>query len=235
MIKFDAQIDFHDAMEEVITFLNLADSHESDEKKHGLFIKASLLVFSIKLECFLEDVLLEYLFEIKKLSIKYSDLPQEILLGIVKKHINDDLMAKMKNNKPNCLQDLRALFPYLSTTEYIKDIPITPKFSYGKHGSGEVEKTFRQVGINDIFSKCPVYLEQESLLSEAEPEKINIKGKLDSLTGIRNSITHENKSPNMTSQMMMEYIKIFSQFVDKASALLHKEIELFKEKSLRSL
>lgn len=226
-IDFSAQKDFQDALEEIHIFLNLAKENV-DNKNSNLFLRASVLFLATKLECFFEDIVSEYIYAIENLSLTASQLPESMILAAIDNHFSEERLARIKHKNPLCKDDLSKVVPFIDGSIPITKLDLDLKFSYGKHGSGNVEKLFSRIGVDNLFNLCTIEIYRESMLSEEnEVVKINAKNDFDSLTGIRNGIIHENKSPNITIERLEKYVDLFDKFVNKVSEALRQEFSNF--------
>jgi hypothetical protein len=224
-IFFSAQEDFQDALKEVFLLTDLAADNQKDSFKYALFLKSSILFLATKFEAFLEDISREYVFKIEQCELSASHLPKQIILSSLATYLSDDFIAKLKRNNGNCLSELQKILPFLDHSKNVTTIDIGTKFNYGKHGQKEIERMFSRAGHENIFEKCKVYKKEESMLSEEEIEvEVDVVSDINALTGIRNSIIHENKAPGLTLKQVQGYMNNLNRFTDVLSCYLNVEI-----------
>lgn len=225
---FDAVQDFNDSLDEVETLLRLADGYNKLNKqdKRSLILRSAVLFLGTHLECLFESMVEEYIYKIEQMALRRDQLPEKLILSSVQHHFTDELIKKIRNGNPRCKQDIVKLAKIIECTEPVTEIKLDTSFSYGKHGSNVVEKLFARIDINEIFEHCVVTEEIESLLSE-EPElvTVDIKQKFNTLTGVRNGLIHENKSPNTTTfNSILGDIKHYRAFAFRLEELLKSKL-----------
>ena len=218
---FLPKADFDDALQEIEILVAFSREYQSDELKRSLFLKSGILFLSTKLECFFEDVIEEYIYKIEQLNLTADKLPEPLVMSAIHYHFSDDMIAKINHKKPVCRMELKKILPFIEMNTPINKIKIDTKFSYGKHGSKVVHSLFARIGIEDIFNKCKIYVTEETMLSdESEIIEIDIKSDVDSLTGIRNGIIHENKNPSISEETVENYMLHFRKFVQSITDML---------------
>lgn len=229
-VSFQSENDFYEALEEVDVFISLAKDNNQDDKKRSLFLKSGILFLGTKIECFLEDIVEEYIYKLEQLELTSEKLPEAIVLSAIHFHFSESMMSKIKQKKPACREELIKIYHLLENRDPINKINIDTKFSYGKHGSGVVAALFERIGVEDIFDRCKVIVSEESMLSDEKQDiDINIKSEVDSLTGIRNGIIHENKSPSISEERLEKYVDNFKIFVRNIAKELDGEFKKFIE------
>lgn len=221
---FTASADFHKSILEVKLLTQLAEDNEKNEDLYSLFIRSSILFLGTIIECFLEEICEEYIFEIQKLKIKSSALPEKIRLSAISTHFNEELLGKIRNKKSNCIASLHSIYPLIDDNSIPDQIRIDTRFSYGKHGSAEAEALFSRIGYDNLFEQCKIEITTESFLGETTEIK-NAKDEFNTLTSTRNKIIHENKTPSLTHDGVLKKIHIFSSLIDKISSCLEEELK----------
>ncbi|EKO3808329.1 hypothetical protein NTE10_000178 [Vibrio harveyi] len=200
--KFDAVSDFNTSLNEVETLAKVANAFDKLDKqdKRSLLLRSAVLFLGTHLECLFESIAEEYVYKIEQMQLSRCHLPEKLILSSLQHNFTDELIKKVKSGNPRCKEDLVKLAKIIECDQPVTDINLDTRFSYGKHGSGIVEKLFSRLDIDDIFEKCTVTTKVESILSdELEDQEVNIKQKFNVLTGIRNGLIHENKSPNFST------------------------------------
>jgi len=228
--EFTSQKDFKEALEEVDILIKLADEHAEDDIKYSLFLKSGILFLATKFETFVEDTISEYVHKICRLKLKVSQLPDDILLSALNYHLTDEFINLLRQRNNKVYSQINCLTPFFKDNEVIEQINIDHKFSYGRHGAKLIEKLFERIGHYDIFNQCKICISNESMLSD-EPllSYINLSGQINALTGIRNGIIHENKSPNLSVQQITEYRDNITSFVHLLSIMLKSELNQLSE------
>lgn len=221
---FDAIKDFNDSLDEVEILLRLADGYNKLDKqdKRSLLLRSAVLFLGTHLECLFESMVEEYIYKIEQLALRRDQLPEKLILSSVQHHFTEELIKKIRNGNPRCKQDIVNLARIIECGQPVTEIKLDTSFSYGKHGSNVVEKLFARIDINELFLNCVVQEEIESLLSE-DPElvTVDIKQKFNTLTGVRNGLIHENKSPNTaTFNSILGDIKHYRAFASSLEKLL---------------
>ncbi|EGR4674155.1 hypothetical protein C4G56_RS16265 [Vibrio parahaemolyticus] len=223
---FDAVQDFNDSLDEVETLLRLADGYNKLNKqdKRSLILRSAVLFLGTHLECLFESIVEEYIYKIEQMALRRDQLPEKLILSSVQHHFTEELIKKIRSGNPRCKQDIVKLAKIIECTQPVTEIKLDT--SYGKHGSNVVEKLFSRIDINEIFELCVVTEEIESLLSEdLELVTVDIKQKFNTLTGVRNGLIHENKSPNTTTfNSILGDIKHYRTFASSLERLLKSKL-----------
>ena len=226
---FEAVTDFHDSLEELNQLIKIANGYKKLGKleKRDLMLRSTVLFLGTHLECLFETIAEEYIFKIEQAGLPRDKVPEALLMSSVHYHFNEELVQKVKAKNPLCKDPLINLAKILSCDSPVNDLKIDTSFSYGKHGSAVVEKLFKRLDIEDLFSNCLVTISRDSMLQE-EPEVtvVDIKGKFNALTGARNALIHQYSMPNeRTIGRIIQDIPLYKQFADSLAELLHQRLE----------
>jgi len=109
-------------------------------------------------------------------------------------------------------------------------LKVSNKFNYGKHGSDELSKLFKNIGIDDIFEVILIQRDKQTM-SGVIKEKIDFKGIFDSITKFRNIITHDDATPDLTIQIIQnDYLFLLKEFTKLIAEFLFNEINVLKQK-----
>lgn len=196
MHKFESLNDFQDAIKEIEILVEDSDKNQSRILHYGTYNKASIVLLCGKFESFIEAFLEEYVYEI------ISNLSNVRLEENIKHHLTDLLITeleKKKNNKARRIDVIRKMNKLYGDEEIIcNDYSIDCKFSYGKHGEGEVKKLLTRFGFEDFAN------------SDSHKDFYN---KFNSLNHLRNNILHEDKTPSLTHNDVKEHIKEINNFI----------------------
>ena len=175
---FEAMKDFEESLNELQILVRLSNDFKKYNRldKQSLMMRSIVLFLGTHLECFFESICEEYLFKIEQLSLPREKIPISLLMSSVHFHFNDDLIAKIQSKKPACRDGILNLAKILNCEEPVTELKIDTRFSYGKHGSKVVTKLFERIDISEIFEKCKVFEEVETMLSDVpDYQPINIK------------------------------------------------------------
>ncbi|MBA5792631.1 hypothetical protein H1R17_01175 [Flavobacterium sp. xlx-214] len=201
MHNFYSFDDFNEALKEIQVLLDNAIMVESDMLKYGTFNKASIVLLCGKFESFIESFLEEYCYEI------ISNYTNAKLEENIKHHLTDVLISeleKKKNNKTKRVEVISKFNKLYGDNEILcNDYPIDCKFSYGKHGEGEVKKLLKRFGFETF--------------AESEENKVFFE-KFNSLNYLRNNILHEDSTPSLTHNDVELHINLILEFISNLCA-----------------
>lgn len=228
---------FTNALEEVSLLTKFAGDSEQNPDKYAALNKSSLLLLTAKFEVFVEDVVREYIDEINSMSLANLLISEQLKIkhSITRlKEIVDVIENPKKvEKKIDVFKELAMLW---TDQEVIFDaLNIPNKFNYGKHGSKEMQKLFSNIEIEDIFETIVLYSDSEdSLLEDEQP--IDFKAIFNNITNLRNVITHQDETPNMTHKQIEGYVKclhnfsnVLCEYLQEKLNVLNQEYDAFKE------
>ncbi|UMB75362.1 MAE_28990/MAE_18760 family HEPN-like nuclease [Dickeya fangzhongdai] len=223
-LEFSAYQDFEDGIKDVKFLLDLSKEHSGAEDKYKIILKSAILSLATTFECFIEDVCSDFLFHFSNLRPVRKCLPDGMVYHMLGKVFCDEsFISSVKHKKKSCLTKLDEILPVLLKEKPIRKINIEPKFSYGKHGANEVKNLFSKIGVDDIFNECRLTTQSDSML-DSDDNELDLKGKIDSFTAIRNNIIHQNASPLLTIDEIQMYIDLFVRFSCEIIKCLEKRI-----------
>lgn len=212
MHNFYSFNDFKEAIKEIQVLIENANQFQNDILKYGTFNKASIVLLCGKFESFLESFLEEYSFEI---TSNYTNTKLE---ENIKHHLTDvliDQLEKKKNNKVKRIEIITKFSKLYSDDEILcNDYSIDCKFSYGKHGEGEVKKLLKKFGFEDFA---------ELEINKAFYEKFN------SLNHLRNNILHEDSTPSLTHNDVEVHINLILEFIKALCENATNKLRLIEE------
>jgi hypothetical protein len=220
-IQFDAYDEFVEALDEVRVLVRSAARSTLRDKYYKAINKSSVLLLTAKFESFLENILEEYLSFINKKNLEAKKIP-----NIYKLHHTFPVIEMICEHKANghkhveiikTLQDIARLWAL--EDEKFAELDIQFKFNYGKHGEKEVIKLFEKIGIHNIFLKIKIYEYIGGVRTQ-----IDIKGKFNSITNIRNNIIHSDANPALTHTQIKQYLTTFQKFAKALVKVLDKAI-----------
>lgn len=195
---FDATGDFLERQNEICILLETAEKVE-DEKK-ATFLKLAVVSLVTKFQVYIESVLKEFIYEIKRNQVLYRDLPVYMQLNSIKMDINNNALVKLAKHGKLNLDTKQKIKDYISSIDFIineeqlvdDNLKIRTSFPLGRTGRTELLELFKQIeGNENIF----VDINGE--------ERIDLN-QLDSLLHIRHLIIHQDRF-NQTDIRIKEY------------------------------
>lgn len=228
-IIFDAHKKFQESEEEVTSLLVLAKENQKEESTYSACNKSALLLLLAKFESFLESISSEYVEFINNSNLKSTKIPIRLKV--------EHSLCKLENCGLKSISKKREIFEEIGllwgVSRKFCNLDLKLKFSYGNHGSNEIEKLFCKIGFEDIFSKVKVYKKVLNIspTKRSKNEEIEFRGKVDSATGMRNNIIHQDATPNLTHLDVCGYHDTFSAFALGLSKLLIKSLKKIRKKS----
>lgn len=197
----DAVKDFAGALTEVDALISMSRASASDVQR-SVLIKASLLLLATKVECFLESIVEEYC-EAACMAESAAHLPHALRVSASRKMFLDAKLQEEHRNGADTVRQFMAIAEIWGNKAPCPQVTIDCRFSYGRHGENEVIKLFRRVGIPDVFEQFPVDDENESF---ARPGgATSIAPDFNSMSSIRNNITHSDATPALTEADIERY------------------------------
>lgn len=190
----DAVKDFEVALGEVDALLALATAAGEHSPNRPALIKASLLLLTTKVECFFESIVEEYC-ELVSQHHSTFHLPLALRVGMSRRIFLDAKLECEHIGFQLAAQKFSAISEFWTGKSPCPQVLVDSKFSYGKHGEAQVVKLFRRIGIDNVFEKFPVESEVESMANQGGPT--SIAPDFNSLTSIRNNITHSDATPSL--------------------------------------
>ncbi len=220
---FSCHDEFISALDEVDLLLRVSEAHQSKPLEYATFNKACLLFLVAKLEVFLEEAVAEYAFRLEQLKLPSARFPDIIKLHCARYLIDDQFLTALHNLKPSAIKRLKEISLLWHSERQLDSIRIDNSFDYGKHGQNAIVRLFSRIGIADVFETCPVYEPEESLSGEPETlRQVDIVADINSMTGIRNNILHNDATPNLTHLQILEYKRHLVLFADKLVQVLEE-------------
>ncbi len=187
--KIESAEEFVSSLSEVELLLRESDDSapgqaREDERRVAVMNKAALLLLTGKFEAFLESAAEDFLFAVNTIGATARHIPERLL----EEHSVRAVQAIDQKLNNGDLAGVRLTFTALgkmwSEVEPCADLDVSCKFNYGRHGEDEVIKLFRRFGFDDVFARVPI-VEAQELYEGQVPSPIDVKGLLNSLTGIR--------------------------------------------------
>lgn len=216
---------FEQTLQEVEILISMAKECERDSQvKYGAINKSAFLLLASKFENFIEKTLEDYIDSICKLNLSCTELPEILLIQHTFRLLNKIESYNVSHKHDKAKDIFKNIGQLWATENNISNLDIKCKFSYGKHGEKEFQKIFKIIGFDDIFSEIEITDLEESLIDNVDERIVDFKGKINSLTSLRNNILHEDASPNLDVNMIEEYKQYIAQFAQKLIDLLNTKI-----------
>lgn len=196
------------------------DSPEANEQRFAVMNKSALLLLSGKFEAFLEEAVEDFLFAINGVGATARHLP----LRILAEHSVEAVKEAKKQLDNGDVETIRSMFValgrYWINMDPCAELAVPCKFNYGKHGEKEIVKLFRRIGIDDVFGKVEVPDDSVESYDDGKASLVDIKGIVNSLTGMRNNILHQDQSPSLTSTSLRKQCDALRRFASAVVAEL---------------
>lgn len=227
MNDFQCCVNFHVSLKEVSILEELAElfSENSSEVNHYKALnKTAVLLLGSKFEVFVEECIYEFVDKVNQLRIHKNRLSNYIRVKHSEQILEEIYKIYKHNQKTDRVaEQLKHLATYWDKECEPIELNINNRFSYGSHGSNEVINLFKNINIPDVFDKVQVYEECESFIGN-EQVIIDFKGKLNSFINIRNNITHQDQTTNLTHLDIKKYRKLFLNFAENLCLFLKQTI-----------
>lgn len=235
--QLESFANFTNALEEVGLLTTFAGESEQNPNQYSALNKSALLLLTAKFEVFVEDTVREYIEEInamritnllisKQLKINHSITRIKEIVEVIENPKKDERKVEVFKELAQLWTDQEVIF---------EDLNIPNRFNYGKHGSKEMQRLFSNIEIEDIFDTIVLYSDNEHSLLDGE-QQIDFKAIFNNITNLRNVITHQDKTPNLTHKQIegyMECLQAFSkklcEFLEEKLSGLKQEYETYKE------
>ncbi|MDP8212121.1 MAG: HEPN domain-containing protein [Candidatus Zapsychrus exili] len=223
-IDFESEKKFREAVEEVELLTFVAEAYEREELLYVVCNKSALLLLIAKFEAFVVNIICEYIVLINKLNLGTRHIPTALKLKHTFSKIGNVDYLKHPHKTTEAIKIFQDIGLLWIKEKKFNKLQIDSKFSFGKHGSKEIDNLFHETGLHDIFSNIKIYKKTSSALGSSHNEKIDFKGMLNSVVCIRNGIIHEDATPSLTHLDINEYTTRFMQFSYKLTIFLRKKI-----------
>ncbi|PAK41074.1 MAE_28990/MAE_18760 family HEPN-like nuclease [Peribacillus simplex] len=212
--QIDSFINFNNALEEVSLLIELASESERSPNKYAALNKSALLLLTAKFEVFVEDVVREYIEEINSMKLTTPLISNHLKMKHSITRIKEIVeIIEHPNKEEKRIEVFKEIAKLWSEQEHetFDDLNIPNKFNYGKHGSKEMEKLFRNIEIENVFETIVIYTDEENSLLDSV-EEIDLKGIINNITSQRNKISHQDQTPNITHKDLEGYVDHLNRF-----------------------
>lgn len=216
-------------IERIIDCINKLEPQKNNEG--NLYKKIFIVMLCTKFECFLENITSKWFEKLKNDSLLCYNLPEVVKQEIIKDSIEkvyDDLKnGKISTQNKSKLNNFKLLI-----NEFIplSELDVDFKIRMGSHGSKEVEKLLKKIGISDIFDKIKddINIEVEQISIKTS---FDYRGVIDKMIKYRNNILHEDRLDLITIQDLDVFIKTVNKvctYVSNYIDIENKHIERSK-------
>lgn len=202
--KLETAEEFTKTLAEVDLLLFAADEAApgkpgANELTFAVMNKSALLLLTGKFEAFLEGAAEDFLFALNQVGAKGRDVPVRILAEHSVKAVREMENKLNSGDFEEIQRTFVSLARYWIDLDPCSNLSVSCKFNYGKHGEAEVSKLFKRLGIADVFESVTIVDETVEVYEGGSPPLLDVKGMINSLTGIRNNILHQDETPNLTT------------------------------------
>lgn len=216
----DSASEFEKTLGEVEILLTEADKAVEDEPKMAVMNKSAVLLLTGKFEAFLESIAEDFLFVMNSLGCQGRHVPLRLLAEHSVRAVQN-LHQKINDGDLDAVRDVFSAISRLwSDRDPCTCLAVPCRFNYGRHGEDEIMKLFRRLGVDDLFEKVVVHQATQEVYDSEETPHVDIKGIINSLTGLRNNILHQDASPSLTSTMIRQQSTALKQFAKQLECLL---------------
>lgn len=218
---FEALTEFDEALEEVRILCRSAAKNTTNDKYYKAVNKSAVLLLTSKFESYLENVLEEYISFINSMNLSAKKIPNICKLNHTYPIINAICEQNDKyNRQPEMVLNLEEISKLWALhDEKFNQLNIQFKFNYGKHGEKEIVKLFNKIGIDNIFSEITIYE-----MSGSVSQQVDVKGRINSIVGIRNNIIHSDANPSLTHVQIKIDIKLLHCLAEEIVTTLNAKI-----------
>lgn len=212
----------------------LNNSIQKKDNNITILEKAIIVLMVTKLEVFLENKTSEWFNYLKQDEINTSNnlsstIKQEIIMSTISDVYEELRNGKISNKNKSKLNNFNIL-----TDDFypLSKLDIEFKMTLNSHGSKEISKLLKKIGIEDVFSLMEQYEEKkntEELLGDISlTVQFDYKGNIDKLVKYRNMIIHEDNLSSISYSDLNEFINsvnLLSVVVDDSVNKVYIESE----------
>ncbi len=218
--------DFREALSEVGVVLGAAETSQKDTAKYSTFNKAALLLLMAKFESFLEDAVADFSYAVQELKLPSEQIPEYLRKHCTEFLLDDECVHSLRKLRGEAIEKVRLLLPLWGLADKVDSLRVDNRFDYGRHGSKQMRKLFRRIGVGDVFQSCPITGSRENLSTgRTEAVAIDMAGGIDSMTNFRNMIIHQDASPPVTHVQIGAFMESLLKFSSAVVQLLRSRVE----------
>jgi hypothetical protein len=203
---------------------------QANEQKFAVMNKSALLLLTGKFEAFLEGAAEDFLFAVNQVGAKARHLPIRILAEH-SVHAVREIEKKLNNGDIEAVRSVFvALGRYWIDLDACADLNVSCKFNYGKHGEDQAVRLFQRMGIKDVFAEISIVDDAAEVYDGDAAPPMDVKGTVNSLTGIRNNILHQDETPNLTTASLRKQSIVLQRFATALVAELQATLDEIERK-----
>ncbi|TFE01484.1 MAE_28990/MAE_18760 family HEPN-like nuclease [Jeotgalibacillus salarius] len=221
---------FDNALAEVGLLIKFANDFEKNPLEYAALNKSALLLLTAKFEVFVEDVVREYIEEINLMNLTNLLISDQLKMKHSVTRIKEILdIIEHPNKEEQRMEVFKEIAKlWSSKAENFDSLNIPNKFNYGKHGSKEMEKLFKNIEIENVFETIKLYTDQnDSMISGGEI--IDLRGIINNITNQRNKISHQDETPNITHKEIADYASYLNRFSKELCTYLEASLLLLQQ------
>lgn len=214
--RFEATNDYIRSEQKIKTLIKFAkmEGKRANEENRNLFLKLGVVFLVTRFQVYVEQVLKEFDYELKKGNKLNADIPLYLRLYSIKNHSEKkSIHVELSNSttfSPQKLQTVQSMISILSdfcndNAAVHPDIKIETKFPLGKQGLNDLKNLFKQIEGKDIFEKA----------------RFDIN-KLNEILSRRHNIIHEDSNDQLTEVTVKEYKDFVTKVVKHIDRYLNK-------------
>ena len=197
---FEATEDFLLRQNEIHILLETAN--EKTEEK-DTFLKLAVVSLVTKFQVFVESVLKEFMYCIRRNNVEYSKLSIYMRLNSIKIGIDDNALIKLSKHNKLDAETQEKIKNYIESINFVMNenlevddnLSMRTSFPLGRTGKDELLNLFKQIDGNPN-----IFINQDT-----QDEQIDLN-QLDSLLLTRHLIIHQDRF-NETENKIVEYIE----------------------------
>jgi hypothetical protein len=225
MAYFDATTSFDAALAEVDHLLELAKRSQTKRHDYLTYLKAALVLLGAKFEAFAENIIDNYVDRLVELAPKTKHISRELRVHSTTLLLSQCMNGPHFSAKSAAISNLESASALWHGEGQHSALTVSNKFSYGKHGSGELRSLFQRIGIPDILTDCHISTTSTDTMIGTVTSRTAITADIDSFTNIRNNIIHSDSNPsNITYQQIHEYKEKLWEFGYAVDLRLEREL-----------
>lgn len=226
----DSTTAFEKTLAEVEILLAEADRSVDNEPKTAVMNKAAVLLLTGKFEAFLESVAEDFLFAMNSLRCHGRHVPLRLLAEHSVKAVQNLRQKLDSGNLDAVRKAFSAVSRLWSDLDPCTRLAVPCRFNYGRHGEDEIVKLFRRLGVDDLFEQVVVHETTREIYDSEEEQQVDIRGLVNSLTGLRNNILHQDASPSLTSTTIRQQSTSLKEFARELERLLQALLDATEQK-----
>lgn len=197
--NFTATEDYFTSQKNITTLVRFAKEQDENgnQDNRNLFLKLSVVTIVTRFQVYVESVLKEFDYKLKRTNKLNRDIPLHYRLNSIKlETLERPLHIRLENSteySPTKYNEINSLISLLNNwcddnSQIHPDYKFETKFPLGATGLRELKKLFKQVDGNDIFARVRFDIE-----------------KLNEILRRRHDIIHEDKNQQITEQTVDSY------------------------------